>query len=216
MTSRRESELEAEIVRLREQLEVEKSRDVSGSDMGVAARVAITRLREQDFPEFVRSVESIPTIYRQEGRLAALAYVQERVSTMVDAMSLVAPRTPDLVRTQHRIHMLLNEGQAELLMLDEFEPEKLDCVAEAKKDLLRARLFKDPEKRQELLRHVRQVHVQRFRLLDQFSTVGARSRMELVRVVERYVYALAVRAAFSRGVETPAGIMPTTYGGGQG
>ena len=208
--------MEAEIVRLREQLAVEQAREVSPSDMGVAARVAITRLREQDFPEFVRCVETIPHIYREEGRLGALTYIQGRVASMIDSMSLSAPRTPDLVQTQHRIHAMLNEGQAEALMLDEFEPERAECIEAARRELTAARLVRDPAERRAAVERIRAVHVRRYRLLEQFSTSGARARLELVRSVERYVYALAVRAAFSRGVETPAGIMPASYGGGQG
>ncbi len=216
MTRRREDALEAEIVRLREQLAVEQAREVSPSDMGVAARVAITRLREQDFPEFVRCVETIPHIFREEGRLGALTYIQGRVASMIDAMSLSAPRTPDLVQTQHRLHAMLNEGQAEVLMLDEFGPEREACVDAARRELSAARLVRDPAKRTEAVERIRANHVRRYRLLEQFSSAGARARLELVRTVERYVYALAVRAAFSRGVETPAGLLPASYGGGQG
>ena len=214
--SRREAALEAEIIRLREQLAVEQAREVSPSDMGVAARVAITRLREQDLPEFIRCVETIPHVYRQEGHLGALTYIQGRVASMIDAMSLSAPRTPDLVQTQHRIHAMLNEGQAEVLMLDEFGPEKETCVRKAAADLAAARAETDPERRAAMLVRVRETHLRNFRVYEQFGDAGARARLELVRVVERYVFALAVRAAFSRGVETPAGIMPTSYGGGQG
>ena len=216
MTAHREAALEAEIVRLREQLAVEQAREVSPSDMGVAARVAITRLREQDFPEFVRCVETIPHVYREEGRLGALTYIQGRVASMIDAMSLSAPRTPDLVQTQHRLHAMLNEGQAEVLMLDEFGPEREACFEAARKALAAARLLRTPEARRAAVEKIRASHVRRYRLLTQFSSAGATARLALVRAVERYVYALAVRAAFARGVETPAGIMPSSYGGGQG
>ena len=216
MTTRNEAALEAEVVRLREQLAVEQAREVSPSDMGVAARVAITRLREQDFPEFVRCVETIPHVYREEGRLGAMTYIHGRVASMIDAMSLAAPRTPDLVQTQHRLHAMLNEGQAELLMLDEFGPEREACVEAARRELAKAKAERDPAKRARIVARVKATYVQRYRLLGQFSTVGARARLDLVRAVERYVYALAVRAAFARGVETPAGIMPASYGGGHG
>jgi hypothetical protein len=159
------AELEAEVIRLREQLAMaEANQGPSANDMGVAGRVAITRLRDTDLPELVSAVDQIPDIYERFGYVRALAYCQVHIRGLVDAMSLIAPKTGNLVQTQHRIHMMLNEGEADLMM---------------RKD-----------------------------------QAGLRARMEFLVVVERYVYSLAVRAAFAHGAETPAGIIPPTFGGG--
>ena len=112
-------ELEAEIRRLNEALTIAESREgPSSNDMGVAGRVAITRLRDTDYPELIKAVEQIPAIYGEQGYLAALGYCRTTVRSLVDAIVLDAPRTGDLVRAQHRLHMMLNEGEADLLMLE--------------------------------------------------------------------------------------------------
>jgi hypothetical protein len=110
-------ELEAEIRRLNEALAMAESREgTSSQDMGVAGRVAITRLRDTDYPELIAAVEQIPGIYANEGYMAALGYCRTTIRSLVDAIILSAPRTADLVRTQHRIHMMLSEGEADLMM----------------------------------------------------------------------------------------------------
>lgn len=159
------ADLQAEVRRLQEQLAVTEARSAgpSPNDMGVAGRVAITRLRDTDYPELVAAVDDIPHIYEQFGYLRALAYCRAHVRSLVDAMNLGTPPTGDLVQQQHRIHMLLSEGFADLLM--------------------------------------------------RRDQIGLRSRMEFLEVVERYIYLLAVRNAFARGAETPAGIMPPTFRG---
>jgi len=112
------TELEAENDRLREELEYERSktRDVTTNDLGVAGRVAITRLRDADLPELVRAVERIPEVYTAHGRMTALSYCRVYIRSLVDAIVLQAPRTADLVRALHRIHAMLSEGQAEVMM----------------------------------------------------------------------------------------------------
>jgi hypothetical protein len=113
----RRADLEAEIHRLQEQLAAAESREGPNvNDMGVAGRVAITRLRDTDFPELVKAVDDIPAIYEEKGYLPALAYCRGHVRSLVDAIILAVPRTADLVRSQHRLHMLLNEGEADLMM----------------------------------------------------------------------------------------------------
>lgn len=155
---------ERELARLREELDVLRSREVRPDDMGVAGRVALTRLRDTDYPELVKAVEAIPSVYEQEGYWAALAYCRTHVRSLLDAILVADPRTPDLVRTQHRVHMLLDEGQADVLM--------------------------------------------------RRDQAGVRSRMEFLEAVERWAYALSVKAAFAHGTDTPAGLVPPTFSGG--
>ncbi len=111
------AESQAEVTRLRERLAlIESERDRSQSnDMGVAGRVAITRLRDTDYPELIEAVEQIPVFYREQGYLAAFAYCRTSIRSLIDAIVLITPKTGDLVRTLHRVHMLLSEGQVELL-----------------------------------------------------------------------------------------------------
>ena len=71
-----------------------------------------------DYPELIKAVEQIPAIYGEQGYLAALGYCRTSIRSLVDAIVLDAPRTGDLVRAQHRLHMMLNEGEADLLMLE--------------------------------------------------------------------------------------------------
>jgi len=127
-------ELRAQVARLQEQLAVAESREgPSPNDMGVAGRIAITRLRDTDYPELVASVERIPQIYREEGYSAALAFCRTVVRSQIDSLILANPRTGDLVRAQHRIHMLLNRGFADVLMLNNragvhARADLLECV----------------------------------------------------------------------------------------
>ena len=159
------AEKESEIIRLRERLallEAQADRTQS-NDMGVAGRVAITRLRDTDFPELIAAVESIPGIFAEEGHLAAMSYCRTTIRSQIDSIILITPKTGDLVRTQHRIHMMLSEGQVELL----FRADR----------------------------------------------IGVRVRTDLLEIVERYAFAPSIKAAFSHGQETPAGIMPTGFQG---
>lgn len=129
--------------------------------MGVAGRVAITRLRDADYPELAQAVARIPAVFAKGGHRAASYYVRNYVRTLVDAIVLQAPVTGDLVRSLHRIHAMLSPGQAEAMM--------------------------------------------------RTDGAGDLARMEFLEVVERHAYAPSVRAAFARGAETPAGIMPSSY-----
>lgn len=113
----RTSELEAEVLRLRERLAVMESRadTTSRNDMGVAGRVAITRLRDADYPELVAAVAGIPAVRAERGAAAAEAYVRTHVRSLVDAIVLQAGRTADLVRSMHRLHMLMGPGFCQVL-----------------------------------------------------------------------------------------------------
>jgi hypothetical protein len=127
-------ELQDQILRLQEALAVAESREgPSANDMGIAGRVALTRLRDTDYPELIAAVEKIPTVYREQGYLGALAYCRTHVRSLIDSIILAAPRTADLVKAQHRIHMLLTEGFADVLMRHDSagirsRMELLECV----------------------------------------------------------------------------------------
>jgi hypothetical protein len=156
------AELELENQRLREQLALAKAREgPAQNDAGVAGRIAITRLRDADYPEFADSVARIPHIFKDQGYVAALTFIRTAIRAQIDAIVLMDPRTPDLARSLHRIHAMLSPGQAEVLM--------------------------------------------------RADRAGQIARMELMEVVERYAFAPSVRAAFSRGTETPAGLLPTSF-----
>jgi hypothetical protein len=113
---RTRAELEREIRRLQDTLSaVEDSRNVAGNDIGVAGRIAITRMRDEDYPDLVNAVEEIPNIAAQQGPEAALAYIRTTVRMRIDSLIFSMPTTGDLVRARHRLHAMLSEGQAELL-----------------------------------------------------------------------------------------------------
>lgn len=154
---------EAEIVRLHERIALMESEraQTAANDMGVGGRVAITRLRDTDFPELAKTVEDIPEVFREDGALAALAYCRGPVRAAVDAIAFAQPRTPALAQQLHRIHMMLTEGQVELMYRDD--------------------------------------------------SIGVRARIDFMEAVERCVFSESVKAAFARGTETPAGILPATY-----
>jgi hypothetical protein len=113
----------------------------------------------------VKAVEAVPAVYEQKGYWAALAYCRTHVRTCLDALGVADARTPDLVQTQHRVHMMLDEGQADILM--------------------------------------------------RRDQAGMRARMEFLEVAARYFYAPSVKAAFAKGAETPAGLLPPTFNRGQ-
>lgn len=176
------------IRRLEEELAVLRSRaGPTSSDYGVVGRQALSRIRDVDFPELAEAVESIPEVARLEGRVAAQAYCRTHIRSYIDVLAVQPPRTADLVRMRHRIHMMLSGGQADLLSMEHY-PEGPDGK-------VRCRCGQtDPRK-------------------CLYERAGIRSRMELLEVVERYCYSLSIHGLFSRGAEVPAGIMPVVPGG---
>lgn len=154
-------ELEREISRLREQVNMLEQREVRPDDMGIAGRIALTRLRDTDYPELVKAVEAIPAVYEAAGSETALSYCQTHVMSCLLALNLTDMRTADLVITQHRVVQMLDEGQAEIM----FRRDR----------------------------------------------AGMRNRREFLNMAVRYFYAPSIRAAFNRGAETPAGLLPATF-----
>lgn len=154
MPTKRERELETENARLRAL--VLTIRNDTPQDMGVAGRIAITRLRDTDYPDLQRAVNELPHLAREKGSEYAIAVARTTIRSLIDAIVLRAPRTPNLVTALHRIHMLLNEGMVELLIRSD--------------------------------------------------RIGYRARTALLEAVERFAFAPSVRAAFDRGLETPAGL----------
>lgn len=133
MTSKREAELEAEVSRLREMVQALQARGPAPNDQGVAGRVAITRLRDQDYPEVVAAVMRIPRVYREHGYLAAMGYIRTTVRSVVDSITLTEPRTGDLVRSLHRLHMMMEPGLADPMLRSDragmvARIEFLECV----------------------------------------------------------------------------------------
>ena len=116
MPNRREAELEAEIIRLREAMASMESRaGPSSNDMGIAGRVAISRMRDTDYPELVAAVDRLPGIYREAGRMAAIAYARTHIRALLFSIIFSNPRTADLARIQHRMMSMLSEGQVEVM-----------------------------------------------------------------------------------------------------
>lgn len=114
MKTRRE--LEEEITRLRDALSGMDATETSTSnDIGVAGRIAITRLRDDDWPDLIRVIEELPEIAHRYGDMSALSHIRTTIRTRIYAMILSMPQTGDLVRCRHRIDMMLSEGEAELL-----------------------------------------------------------------------------------------------------
>ena len=112
--------LVAEVDRLREENSILKERAGTIEAQGVAGRLPISDLRDRDWPELIKAVERIPFIYQSTGHLGALAYCQQTVASSLHALSLKAPRTADLVQSQHVLNMFLEEGQAELMMREDY------------------------------------------------------------------------------------------------
>lgn len=150
----REGQLEAEVARLRKALAVANARatGTQANNQGVAGRIALARLRDDDFPELIEAVERLPAVRISRGYLVAEAYGRDTLRTLVDALALAAPRTPELATNLHRVHQRLSPGSLDVLMRDDL--------------------------------------------------AGARARVAFLEVVERYVYAPAIQAAFARSTES--------------
>jgi hypothetical protein len=108
-------ELERDNARLREQIAMLEQREMRPDDMGIAGRIALTRLRDTDYPELVKGVEALPTIYEARGYWAALAYSRTHLRTLLEAILVSDPRTPDMAITQHRMRAMLNEGEVDVM-----------------------------------------------------------------------------------------------------
>lgn len=130
----RVQELEAENRRLREELALQESLEgPAPNDIGVASRIAITRIRDTDWPELVVAVDRIPRIFLARGGAAAAAYCRTHIRTLIDAIVLTAPMTPWLAKARHGIHAMLSPGQCELLFRRDkaglrARVELLECV----------------------------------------------------------------------------------------
>ena len=128
------AEMMREIARLREQVAMLEQRTVRPDDLGIAGRIALTRLRDTDYPELVKAVEALPAVYEAKGYWAALAYARTHVRTLLAAILVADPRTPNMATTQHRMQMMLNEGEVDVMMRRDqagvrSRMEFLECVA---------------------------------------------------------------------------------------
>ena len=111
------AELEAENIRLRERIALlEADRDrYSPQDMGLAGRLAITRLRDTDAVDIEAVIERIPVIYEQRGWWAAMSYCRNDVKRYLKTLSLRPGLTGTIIQAQKRIGKYLSEVQAPLL-----------------------------------------------------------------------------------------------------
>lgn len=120
MLETRVLQLQAELARQNEEMAAMTAREVSPADMGIGGRVALTRLRDQDWPDFIRAVDNLPRVYRKDGYWGAMNYARTNVRSKLDALTFRPPRTGMLVRLRHRIHMLLEEGMVDVM----FRPDR--------------------------------------------------------------------------------------------
>jgi hypothetical protein len=157
MTTKDEAEVSlarAEVARLRKALAIAnaKATGTQANDQGVAARLALARLRDDDYPEFVEAVERLPAVRIARGYLVAEAYARDTLRSLMDAIALAAPRTPELATNLHRVHQRLSPGSFDVMVRDDL--------------------------------------------------AGARARIAFLEVVERYIYAPSIQAAFARSTES--------------
>lgn len=125
MSAKSEAEKDAQIGRLQRALAAERDRQGAGvGDAGVAARLALARLRDNDFPEFAEAVYRTPKVRALKGYLTAEAYCRTHLRSLVDALVLQAPRTPELVQTLHRLHGMLSAGACDVLMRNDLAGER--------------------------------------------------------------------------------------------
>jgi hypothetical protein len=118
----RDEEMErkdAEIARLRDQLaEVSQSfgQEAPSESIGVGGHQAVERVRDYDWPMFVRGVRMISEVFEKGGEDDARDYIDTVIPSLVHAFDTSAPRTGELVRNQHRTMMMLSHGEADGMM----------------------------------------------------------------------------------------------------
>jgi len=104
-----------EIARLQESNAQLKASQISSTDAGVLSSIGVARGRDVDFPEFVRAIELAPMVLKNFGRMRARTYCRVHLRSLLSALCVVPPRTPDLVMTRHRLFQCLTEGQWDVL-----------------------------------------------------------------------------------------------------
>lgn len=75
-----------------------------------SGRPALGLLRENDWEDVVRAVNSLPSMAETQGMDVAVAWGMTELRSVIDLLHLADPRTPEEAKAAPRIHILLTEG----------------------------------------------------------------------------------------------------------
>lgn len=77
---------------------------------GAAGRFDLRTLRDTDWEDVVRAVNRLPKMAAQKGVEMAIAWAQTELRSIIDLLFLADPKTPELAKAAHRVHVALSEG----------------------------------------------------------------------------------------------------------
>jgi hypothetical protein len=105
----RANRAEAELARVREELAEARIEQQGADTTGFAARIALTRFITVDLPEFIRQVENIPVIYKEDGYAAAMSFISGPLTAMLQGFVLTYGKTPRQIQSVHRVFAMFTE-----------------------------------------------------------------------------------------------------------
>lgn len=77
---------------------------------GASGRPALGILRDVDWEDVVRAVNSLPTMAEERGVDVAVAWGMTELRSVLDLLHLHDPKTPEDAKATHRVHIALSEG----------------------------------------------------------------------------------------------------------
>lgn len=84
-----------------------------------SGRPALALTRDTDWEDVVRTVNALPLIAQERGRLVATAFARTEIRSLVDIVALAEPRTRSQAHGLHRLHILLSEPFARVMARDD-------------------------------------------------------------------------------------------------
>ena len=84
--------------------------NVSDASSAASGRPALAMLRDIDFEDCVRAVNSLPGMAVEEGIDVAVAWAMTELGSLLDLLNLADPRTPEAAKASHRVYGVLSEG----------------------------------------------------------------------------------------------------------
>jgi len=103
-----------------------------------SGRPALAMLRDIDFEDCVRAVNSLPTMAEEQGLDVAIAWAGTELRSVIDLLHLADAKTPEDAKAAHRIHIALTEGFVRVMCRDDRAGFKMraDFLAAVERQLL--------------------------------------------------------------------------------
>lgn len=84
--------------------------NVGDTSSAASGRPALAMLRDVDFEDCIRAVNSLPGMAIEEGIDVAVAWAMTELGSILDLLNLAEARTPEAAKAAHRVYGVLSEG----------------------------------------------------------------------------------------------------------